>query len=229
MICFAAGMSRWRLVSPAVKLATLAVVLTLATNLWVQPWAAREMRQELFRIRTDLAAALVKRGRVHPADPGPDHLCPAGRAGRRDAQRVHLPGDAGRRDRPPIPPGAASSPSATAEPVLVMQDGSNQGFNSAGVLNYLAFDEYTLELGALPEERRHPPLQDGGPLPARAGLPRPDPGVGAAQPQADAGRGPLPAGLAALQLRLHDAGPVGGAGRLVQPAGLWTSGWRGRR
>jgi lipopolysaccharide export system permease protein len=33
------------------------------------------------------------------------------------------------------------------QPVLVMQNGSNEGFNSAGVLNYLAFDEYTLELG----------------------------------------------------------------------------------
>ena len=46
VVCFAAGMSRWRVIAPAVKLATLAALLTLVVNLWVDPWAAREMRRE---------------------------------------------------------------------------------------------------------------------------------------------------------------------------------------
>jgi hypothetical protein len=46
VICFAAGMSRWKVIAPAVKLATLAALLTLVVNLWVEPWCAREMRKE---------------------------------------------------------------------------------------------------------------------------------------------------------------------------------------
>jgi lipopolysaccharide export system permease protein len=40
---------------------------------------------------------------------------------------------------------------------MVMQNGSNEGFNAAGVLNYLAFDEYTLDLGPYvnTEEKLH--------------------------------------------------------------------------
>ncbi|OYX30921.1 MAG: LPS export ABC transporter permease LptF [Caulobacterales bacterium 32-69-10] len=146
VICFAAGMSRWRVVAPAVKLATLAVVLTLATNLWIQPWCAREMRQELFRIRTDLAAALVKPGEFTQPTPGLTIY----------VQQVEQGGVLRNlfiyRE---MPEGGSTTYTARrgivtkrhGEPVLVMQDGSNEGFNSSGVLNFLAFDEYTLELG----------------------------------------------------------------------------------
>lgn len=146
VICFAAGMSRWRVVSPAVKLATLAVMLTLATNLWLQPWCAREMRQELFRIRTDLAAALVKPGEFTQPTPGLTIY----------VQQVEQGGVLRNlfiyRE---MPEGGSTTYTARrgivtkrhGEPVLVMQDGSNEGFNSSGVLNFLAFDEYTLELG----------------------------------------------------------------------------------
>lgn len=147
VICFAAGMSRWRVIAPAVKLATIAVVATLAVNLWVQPWCAREMRQELFRIRTDLAAALVKPGEFTQPTPGLTIY----------VQQVEQGGILRNlfiyREEPN---GGSTTYTARrgivtkrhGEPVLVMQNGSNEGFNSSGVLNYLAFDEYTLELGA---------------------------------------------------------------------------------
>lgn len=146
VICFAAGMSRWRVVSPAIKLATFAALLTLFVNLWVQPWAAREMRQELFRIRTDLAAALVKPGEFTQPTPGLTVY----------VQQVQQGGILRNlfiyRE---LPEGGSVTYTARSglvtkrngQPVLVMRDGSNEGFNSSGVLNYLAFDEYTLELG----------------------------------------------------------------------------------
>jgi lipopolysaccharide export system permease protein len=70
VVCFAAGMSRWRVVSPAIRLAVAAALVTLVVNLWVQPWCARAMREELFRIRTDLAASLVKPGEFTQPAPG---------------------------------------------------------------------------------------------------------------------------------------------------------------
>ncbi|HTI66520.1 MAG TPA: LPS export ABC transporter permease LptF [Caulobacteraceae bacterium] len=146
VICFAAGMSRWRVISPAVKLATLAVLLTLAVNLWVQPWCAREMRQELFRIRTDLAAALVKPGEFTQPTPGLTvYVQQAEQGGVLHNLFIYQE----------QPGGASTTYTARrgiitkrhGQPVLVMRNGSNEGYNSAGVLNYLAFDEYTLELG----------------------------------------------------------------------------------
>ena len=67
VVCFAGGMSRWRVISPAMRLAAAVALLALVINLWVQPPAARAMREELFKVRTDLAASLVRRGRVHRA------------------------------------------------------------------------------------------------------------------------------------------------------------------
>ena len=45
VVCFAGGMSRWRVISPALRLASIITVLALAMNLWIQPAASREMRQ----------------------------------------------------------------------------------------------------------------------------------------------------------------------------------------
>lgn len=146
VICFAAGMSRWRVVAPAVKLATLAALFTLAVNLWVQPWCAREMRGELFRIRTDLAAALVRPGEFTQPTPGLTVYVQQVESGE-VLRNVFIYQEQ--------PGGASTTYTARrglitrrhGQPVMLLQRGSTEGFNSAGVLNYLAFDEYTLELG----------------------------------------------------------------------------------
>src|SRR5205085_10521498 len=62
VVCFAGGMSRWRVISPAMRLAAGAAFLMLILNLWVQPAAYREMRRELFEVKADLAATLVREG-----------------------------------------------------------------------------------------------------------------------------------------------------------------------
>src|SRR5262249_59095942 len=56
VVCFAGGMSRWRVISPAMRLATTIAFLALLMNLWIQPLSYRAMREELFKIKTDLAA-----------------------------------------------------------------------------------------------------------------------------------------------------------------------------
>jgi lipopolysaccharide export system permease protein len=70
VVCFASGMSRWRVIAPAVRLAALAALITLAINLFVQPWAQREVRETLFTVRNDLAATLVREGEFNKAAPG---------------------------------------------------------------------------------------------------------------------------------------------------------------
>ena len=70
VVCFAGGMSRWRVISPAMRLACVIAFIALLLNLFVQPAAFRELRQELFAVRTDLAATLVREGEFTEPSPG---------------------------------------------------------------------------------------------------------------------------------------------------------------
>lgn len=148
VVCFAGGMSRWRVISPAIRLAGTIAFLALLMNLWVQPAAYREMRQELFKVRTDLASTLVREGEFTEPAPGltvyAQHVDGGG-----DLQNLFI--HQAKTD--------GSSTTYTAEngrvarsqgrPVLVMKNGSIQEFSSRGVLNYLTFDEYIFDLSAL--------------------------------------------------------------------------------
>jgi hypothetical protein len=82
VVCFAGGMSRWRVISPAMRLACTIAFLALVTNLFVSPAAYRALRQELFEVRTDLAATLVREGEFSEPAPGPDGLRAERRPGR---------------------------------------------------------------------------------------------------------------------------------------------------
>jgi lipopolysaccharide export system permease protein len=145
VICFAAGMSRWKVIAPALKLATLATLLTLVVNLWVQPWCSREMRRELFQIRTDLAASLVKPGEFTQPAPGLTLY----------VQQVDQGGILGNLFIYEEQPGGVANTYTAKEglltkrngvPVMLLQKGSVEAFNAQGVLNYLAFDEYVFDL-----------------------------------------------------------------------------------
>ena len=70
VVCFAGGMSRWRVISPGLRLAAMIALLALVMNLWIQPLAAREMRETLFEVRTDLASTLIREGEFTNPAPG---------------------------------------------------------------------------------------------------------------------------------------------------------------
>ena len=70
VVCFAGGMSRWRVISPAIRLAVLCALVSLVINLWITPWCYRETREELFKIKTDLVSSLVRDGQFNQPSPG---------------------------------------------------------------------------------------------------------------------------------------------------------------
>lgn len=145
VVCQAGGMSRWRLISPAVKLAVMAVLVGLFVNLWVQPASYRAMREIVTAAKTDLAATLVREGEFSEPASG---LTVYGQTVESDGKIRNL------FIHQRKPDGGATTYTARegrityrgGEPVLVMRHGSNQEFSTTGVLNYLSFDEYTLEL-----------------------------------------------------------------------------------
>ena len=145
VVCFAGGMSRWRVINPAVRLAVFAALIGLVINLWVQPLSYRTMRQTVFEARTDIAATLVREGEFTEPASG---LTVYGQTVERDGQIKNLfihqkkpgggaatytarEGRIGRRD---------------GAPVLIMRQGSTQEFSRAGVLNFLSFEEYAFDL-----------------------------------------------------------------------------------
>ncbi|MBL8772285.1 MAG: LPS export ABC transporter permease LptF [Phenylobacterium sp.] len=148
VVCFAGGMSRWRVISPAMRLAATIAFLALLMNLFVQPASFRTLRQELFEVRTDLAATLVREGEFTEPTPGLTVY----------AQSVDGQGNLRNLFIHQVKPDGSTS-TYTAEqgrvgraqgrPVLFMRNGSNQELSSRSVLNYLTFDEYIFDLAPL--------------------------------------------------------------------------------
>jgi len=148
VVCFAGGMSRWRVISPALRLGATIAFLALILNLWIQPLAYRTLRQELFEVRTDLASTLVREGEFTEPAPGLTVY----------AQSVDGQGNISNLFiHQSKPDGAGATYTASqgriakrlGRPVLIMQKGSTQEFSDRGVLNYLTFDEYVFDLSPL--------------------------------------------------------------------------------
>ena len=148
VVCFAGGMSRWRGISPPLRLAGLIALLALVMNLFVQPAAFREMRQTLFDVRTDLAATLVREGEFTEPTPGLTvYAQDVDTRGRMRNLFIHVAEGGGGATTYTADEGRLATRSGS--PVLVMTRGSTQEFSPTGVLNYLTFDEYIFDLSAL--------------------------------------------------------------------------------
>ena len=145
VVCFASGMSVWKVIAPAMRTAAVFTLIALFLNLWLAPLADRVMRNELFRIRTDLAASMIHVGQFNTPSAGltvyAQDIDQGGafhnvflfqeKEGGGDSTFLAARGKMAKRG---------------GQPVLVLRDGSNQEFSAAGVLNYLKFDEYTVDL-----------------------------------------------------------------------------------
>ncbi len=144
VVCFAGGMSRWRVISPAMRLAAVATLTSLVLGLWVGPLASHAMRALLFKAQADVAASFIQPGQFAEPAAGltvyAQNVNPEGAFTnlfvhqQRDAASTTFNAQTGRiveRD---------------GKPLLVMRHGSSQELNAAGVLNFLSFDEYALDL-----------------------------------------------------------------------------------
>lgn len=68
IVAKASGMSPVQIASPALRLATAALILHLFINLLMQPLSFRTMRSTLLDVRTDIAAQMLRPGEfIHPS------------------------------------------------------------------------------------------------------------------------------------------------------------------
>jgi len=148
VICFSGGMSRWRVIAPAVELATWLTVISLLLTLWIQPLSYRALRQSLEAVRGDLVASMVKPG--HFTHPAPGLTVYAQSVD--DDGAIHnlfIDRDNGTGQDATITARDGRLERRAGGPVLVLREGANQEFTSQGVLNYLSFDEYVFDLRPL--------------------------------------------------------------------------------
>jgi lipopolysaccharide export system permease protein len=148
VICFSSGMSRWRVISPAIRLSALVTMLSLVITLWVQPLCYRALRVTLFSVRTDLLATMIRPGQF--THPGPGVTVYA-RSLDEDGTIHNLFIDrrlnSGRDTTITAREGRLLQDGAA--PMLVLRHGANQELTATGTLNYLAFDKYVLDLRPL--------------------------------------------------------------------------------
>ena len=145
VVCFAGGMSRWRVISPVLRLAVMAATVSLVINLWLVPLCERAQREELYKVRTDLASTLIRPGRFTQPSKGLT-VYASSVEGKNLYKNLFV--DEVKED------GTSSTFSSkegqigqrNGQPVLIMHHGSQQSLSRAGVLNYVVFDEYTFDL-----------------------------------------------------------------------------------
>lgn len=148
VICFAGGMSRWRVIAPALTLASLAALASLLLTLWIQPLCYRELRETLMDVRADIAATMIRPGKFsHPA-PGVTVFAQA----LDDDGTIHnlfIDRSLGSGRDSTVMAREGRLEKRAGAPWLVMRHGANQEFSKAGILNYLSFDQYVMDLRPL--------------------------------------------------------------------------------
>ncbi len=148
VICFSGGMSRWRVIAPAIRLAAMVATLSLVITLWVQPLCYRALRDTLESIRTDLATTLIRPGQfTHPAPGVTVYAQSMDEDGTIHNLFIDRQVDAARDSTITAREGRLRR--GGAAPMLILRHGANQEFTVTGVLNFLSFDEYVLDLRPL--------------------------------------------------------------------------------
>src|SRR5579872_561577 len=131
VVCFAGGMSRWRVISPAIRLACFGALIALVINLWIQPLCARQMREELMKVRTDLVSTLVQEGQFTQPSKGltvyAREVHPHGRLSSLFVDQEKPDGDS-----TTFTAKEGQIAQRNGEPVLIMRHGSSQSLTREG-------------------------------------------------------------------------------------------------
>ncbi|MBJ7485651.1 LptF/LptG family permease [Brevundimonas sp.] len=149
---FASGMTRWKVISPAARIAAIAAVVTLVMTVLIQPWSQRTAREQAYAIRTDLAALLVEEGRFVQ---GPDGLTVYVQQIEQNGLLKNLfvylaDGRGGVRTWDAA---EARFEQVQGQPFLTLTNGSMQEYSSNGVLNQFSFARFPFDLTPFTESR----------------------------------------------------------------------------
>ncbi|MAA81295.1 MAG: permease [Hyphomonas sp.] len=144
VVAQAAGMTRWQIASPIMRLAVLCLVAHLTVNLWVQPAAQRAMRETVATARADLAAALIRPGQFTSNG---DRLTFYAREQAGGELRGVLISDMTDPENPTdILARSAALIEVEGSPTLLLRDATSQQLDANNQLSILEFDQYLFDL-----------------------------------------------------------------------------------
>ena len=152
VVAQASGMSNWQVASPVLRLATLAAILHLGLNLWVQPAASRELRETVSAAASDIASSLVREGMFMTHQDGLTTF-----ASEVDGPQItFLVANDSRDPKAEVTYIAKSAFLSEIEgkPALVLNDGQRQTIKPNGALESLTFQQSPLELGAFVDDQK---------------------------------------------------------------------------
>jgi len=152
VVAQASGMSNWQVASPVLRLATLAAILHLGLNLWVQPAASRELRETVSAAATDLASSLVREGMFMTHQDGLTTF-----ASEVDGPQITFLVANDSRDGQAEVTYIAKSAFLTeieGKPALMLNDGQRQTMKTNGALETFTFVQSPLELGAFVDDQK---------------------------------------------------------------------------
>ncbi len=144
VVAQAAGMSRWQVASPVLRLAVICAVMHLGVNLWVQPLAQRTLREAVAEARADLAAALIRPGQFTTNG---ERLMFYAREQVGGELRGVMISDMTDPDFPTdILARSASLATVEGRPTLVLRNALSQQLDARQQLSILEFDQYMFDL-----------------------------------------------------------------------------------
>lgn len=149
VVAGAAGMTRWQVASPIIRLAVLAALAHLAVNLWVQPTAQRTLRETVTHARADLATSLVRPGQFTSAGQDLTVFARESRGG--DLIGVLISDN--RADARDYLAQRGRFVDVDGAPSIVMWEGQIHQTDANGALSILDFDQSTFDLTPFTEDR----------------------------------------------------------------------------
>ena len=150
VVAEAAGMTRWQIASPVLRLAIIGAIVHLGVNMWVQPLAQRELRETITEVRGDLASSLIRPGQFTTPDENLTVFA-------REKQGNYLIG-VQISERPNQPDGRdylaqrGQFIEIDGEPAIVMEVGEIHQLDANGALNILKFEQSTFDLSPFVKE-----------------------------------------------------------------------------
>ena len=144
VVAQAAGMTRWQVASPVLRLAIVCMVVHLGVNLWVQPMSQRAMREAVAEARADLAAAVFRAGQFTSNG---ERLTFYARDQVGGELRGVLISDMTDPDFPTdILARSAALVTVEGRPTLLLRDALSQQLDANQQLSVLEFDQYMFDL-----------------------------------------------------------------------------------
>jgi len=143
--CYASGISLMKVSAPIIRIGVYFLLISLASNLFLQPWSARVMRQELFNIKNDLASSLIREGDFATSETGLTiYVQRIDQNGLLKQIFIRTPAANGRDQTFAAREGRITHVDGSS--ILVMRKGSNQQISDKGILGHTTWDEYGIDI-----------------------------------------------------------------------------------